>query len=115
MMEEELAVKCLPAALAKLATNDDLALQALADKACMPLKEALEKYGCHVVAKYLFGIGEPPSCHLVNARCSQVQHWLQTGSPAQGVWQQADGQLGMHVALQAAAQSSSGSWASWSS
>ena len=80
MTEEELAVKCLPAALAKLATNDDLALQALADKAGMPLQEALQTYGCHVVATYLFEGGEPPSCHLVNAGCSQVQHWLQIGA-----------------------------------
>ena len=97
MEEEELAVKCLPAALARLTADEDkLALQALADKAGMPLPEALQKYGYHVVAKYLFEGGEPPSCHLINAWCSQVQHWLQIGSPAQGVRQQADGHLGMH-------------------
>ena len=54
MTQEELAVKCLPAALAALATNDDLAMQALVDKAGMHLPEAWRTHGYQAVAKSAF-------------------------------------------------------------
>ena len=100
MEEEQLAAKCLAAAFARLSKKDEGALQVLAEKAGVPLLKAQQMPWCRVVAKCLFKGGEPPSCHLLHARCSQLQHWLEIGSPSQGAWQRADSHLGNALLLQ---------------
>ena len=64
MEEQELAVRILPSALAKLTEAEDIAtLNALASKVGTPLPVLMKEYGHHVVAKYLYE-GMPQNCFL---------------------------------------------------
>ena len=61
-------VLCLPEAIAKLAASHVERLGGLAEKAGMPVREALRNFGRPVVAAILMTGSEPPACHLLHAR-----------------------------------------------